>query len=520
MEARRNIGIVPSLNISPTGLWRAVSTLAYVVMEVSWIVPGYRSLSRAAAGRSLITLFVIFAGILLSANLLTWITSRLELRRAWKRALSAVALLVWCLLALQMLDPSYRSGDLVGILQRVFTSFRGSSAIIPFEYQMLVFVTLLWLRGEFLAQSWIGMTYVLRSFKLGTGLYLVLGFLNVGGWQEEPRLIVFLFLISGLVAMASARTTSLGLLRGAREPRFKRTWIVSTVAAAMVVVGFAALLGVVASLNLSTPIIGFMRMLFGLLLLILILFISPLLLVMALILPGLLQRLESFFDFHGLAQRITEVLQALVGVFQDLMQLLQHARASLPDLAFLKPYLLWALLAALIVLVVRRVGKGWLYLQPIRISEDEVEELLDHENLLRQVRAGLRRSVRRLVSRLSKLKVGRRLLAAARIRRIYAHMMKLVASLDHPRPEAQTPIEYLSTLISVFPGQESDVRLITDTYNRVRYGQFPETRLELTRVEDAWRRVHSRGKEMARSLKDVDQAASEWAGSSSNKTLG
>jgi hypothetical protein len=519
MEAWRNIGIIPGLSISSTGLWRATSTLAYVVMEVSWMVPGYRSLSRAAAGRTLITLFAIFAGILLSANLYTWIMSRLELRRAWKRAFSAVALLAWCILALFMLGPSYHSGDLVGILQRFFTSFRGSSAIIPFEYQMLVIVTLLWLRGVFLAQSWIGMTHVLRSFRLGAGLYLVLGLFNVGHWQEEPKLIVFLFLISGLVAMASARTASLGLLRGAREPRFKRTWVLSTVAASTIVVGFAALFGVVASLNLSAPIAAFMRMIFGLLLLVLVLFISPLLLVMALILPGLLQRLESFFDLQGLAQRITEVLQALVYFFQDLMRLFQRARAVIPDLAFLKPYLLWALLLALILLVLRRVGKGWLDLQPIRTGEDEVDELWGREDLLRQVRAGFRRTVQRLVTRLAKLRVSRRLLAAARIRRIYAYMMELVASLDHPRHEAQTPIEYLSTLISLFPGQESDVRLITDAYNRVRYGQFPETHRELVRVEDAWRRVRSRGKEMSRNLRKVEQAASEWAESSSNKTV-
>lgn len=502
--------IAPSLKVSPIELWRAASLVAFVMMELSWIVPGYQSLSRAASVSDSLALFSVFAGVLFSAWLLTWISSKLHLGRAWKRALFALALLACSIFALQVLLPSYRGANPGAMFRRVFTSFQTSRAIFPFEFQILIAVSLFWLRGVFLSQSWIGVSHVLRSFQFGAGSFLLLGFLNVQQLREGPGIEVLLFLLSGLVAMASARTASLGLLRGAREPRFKRTWILSMLAAAVFVVGMSAVLGVLASINLSASVAALVRILFGLMMLLLLILVSPLILVMALILPGFLQRLETFFDLQGLAQRLSEVLRVLAGFFQDLVHLVRRASATLPDLTFLRPYLLWALLLALIALVLRRVGKGWRERKIVRMQEDEVTSLLDQENMLQHIRAGLQRRVRRFVSRLAKLRVGRRLLAAARIRRIYAKMMDLVASLDHPRPEAQTPSEYLSTLISLFPKRESDVRLITEAYNRVRYGQFPETRHELVRVEDAWRRVRDRGREMVKNANAVHRAATEW----------
>lgn len=95
---------------------------------------------------------------------------------------------------------------------------------------------------------------------------------------------------------------------------------------------------------------------------------------------------------------------------------------------------------------------------------------------------------RRLLNRLGFL---RRRQAAASIRRIYQDMCSLAGSSGYPRLESETPYEYLKTLKEAWPENTADTRLITESYNRVRYGEIPETQEELNNIEAAWKRVEA-----------------------------
>ena len=79
--------------------------------------------------------------------------------------------------------------------------------------------------------------------------------------------------------------------------------------------------------------------------------------------------------------------------------------------------------------------------------------------------------------------------AAASIRRIYRRMCAAAAALDHPRAPAETPFEYLTTLTDVWPKRRDEVKLITDAYVNVRYGELPETKEEFDEISAAWERL-------------------------------
>jgi hypothetical protein len=83
----------------------------------------------------------------------------------------------------------------------------------------------------------------------------------------------------------------------------------------------------------------------------------------------------------------------------------------------------------------------------------------------------------------------RRRLAAASIRRIYQDMCGLAGSSGYPRLETETPYEYLQTLRQAWPENTAETLLITEAYNRVRYGELPETQAELDEIEAAWKRL-------------------------------
>jgi hypothetical protein len=125
---------------------------------------------------------------------------------------------------------------------------------------------------------------------------------------------------------------------------------------------------------------------------------------------------------------------------------------------------------------------------------NEVETL--PTDLMASMRNWLERRAERLGQRLSRLGLGGKLRAAARIRRIYAQLMALSAELGSPRREWQTPLEYMVTLHGLFPEHSDELAAVTGAYVRVRYGELPESRSEVTRVERAWKALKAKGGEL------------------------
>jgi hypothetical protein len=126
----------------------------------------------------------------------------------------------------------------------------------------------------------------------------------------------------------------------------------------------------------------------------------------------------------------------------------------------------------------------------------------DSESLLRRGEAGnlLRKSMQELLSELAaRLRPDQRLLAAARIRRIYTQLMDLCQELNTPRSPAQTPLEFLPVMGEMFPALRSDLELVTRAYNAVRYGELPETQNEIGVIEEAWKQIEVEGQRLKRS---------------------
>ena len=105
----------------------------------------------------------------------------------------------------------------------------------------------------------------------------------------------------------------------------------------------------------------------------------------------------------------------------------------------------------------------------------------------------LLRSVRRAPQGLERLNPAAQVIAAARIRQIYRRLLRLSSRLGVERDESETPLEFLGDLPVIFPDVQAELEDITGAYLRVRYGEYPESRQEVDRVEAAWRQVRKRG---------------------------
>jgi len=80
-------------------------------------------------------------------------------------------------------------------------------------------------------------------------------------------------------------------------------------------------------------------------------------------------------------------------------------------------------------------------------------------------------------------------LHALSIRRIYANLVRLATHMGHPRRPDQTPYEYQKVLERALPAHKANVRTITQAYVHAHYGRVPDSRKELKRIREAWRRI-------------------------------
>lgn len=139
------------------------------------------------------------------------------------------------------------------------------------------------------------------------------------------------------------------------------------------------------------------------------------------------------------------------------------------------------------------------------VGEGEYRSLLEQGDLMNILRANLRKRLEVIAEGLGRvfgLRQATRLIAAARIRRVYSQLMELSAKLRNPRLASRTPLEFLPKLVALFPRLTTELKTITNAYLRVRYGDLPETREEVEVVEMAWNRVSADGQEQLKARKN------------------
>lgn len=480
--------LVPGVSLPQWKPWREVAILGLIVMELCWIVPWFRSFTPATHAVSPVRAFLILGSMLLSVHLLVRWMNYAYLRMDYRRAALLILFTISFLLGLRTLLYGQESLPLGELINRPLRAFTDWSGLIPNEFLILLFVLLVCRRGISLAQASIGPLLVKRNFQVGILLFLAFVFLNTIATGETPGFLLYLFTFAGLIAMAASRIYVLSKLRGGSQSPFDRRWFLGIILSTAVVVGLAASIAGLASFRLV-----FLERIFG------VIFQVFAFTIMVLITPIIYLLVFLVHRFRFPSDAALRLLSALEQLRTTLMQLAGRFALRLDFLrwlANLKPLVLWSIGVVLALLVVAGLTRWWIK-ERARYA-DERQSLLDSGDLLRLLGRSLRNRLLQIgqgLAELARLRYGQRLLAAARIRRIYAELMDLSEDLNAPRAEAQTPLEFLPTLINVFPGLEIELNTITQAYLRVRYGELPETRAEVVEVETAWDRISTQGRE-------------------------
>ena len=471
--------------------WREVAIIGVIIMELSWVVPWFRSLTPATRAVVPWRAFVVLGGLFLVAHLLVRLMNFVHLRVDIRRGVMVVLVILSILVGFKTLLYVHEPVNFAELITKPIKAFNDIGSLIPNEFVIVLAVLVASWRGITLAQEIMGPQVVRNNFQLGIMMFLGFAFINTIVTGETPGLFIYLFMFASLIAMGTARISVISNLRGGGQYPFDHRWFMGIILATFVVVGISALFAGFAGGELS--IVGRLG---ALALQIFVMFIFLLLSPLLFILPLLIERLQGASDMAGNLLRALEELQQMA--FQlayGLSDFLERTGLSLV-LPRLKPILLWGVVIIVALLAVVSLTR-WLTRSRGTKDEDR-QSILEKGDLWDILRQSLQDRLRQIgdgLASLAGLRHRQRLLAAARIRRIYAQLMEMSERLGDPRPVAQTPLEFLPTLEHTFPGREIDLEDITRAYLRVRYGELPETRQEVDQVEESWERVRVQGLE-------------------------
>jgi hypothetical protein len=320
---------------------------------------------------------------------------------------------------------------------------------------------------------------------------MVTGIVAAGLGRGFPSLESALFLFSSLIAMGGARLSSLSHMRGGKGIPFEREWVVGLTLLAIGLLAFAGGVGLLAGGPLSLWIGDLLSIVGRFVSRVLLLILGPLIYLLGSALAWFIRFIEPFFQ--GLQadpiemttatgmQEAIESLEEIQGVTwaPQLGSILSTALAIVSV-----SFLFW-----IILYTVRKYRRGQLTQGP-----QEVERIRLSGSVVDYLRALLQGRAKRAIEGISSLNPAERFIAATRIRRIYAGLLKLSARLGEPRSPSDTPLEFMETLEKILPDSQEELATITHAYLRVRYGELPETSGQVDEVESAWKRVRKRGR--------------------------
>ncbi len=489
--------------------WREMALAGLILLDLSWVIPWFRALTPATHAVSAARAFVVLGGILMASLVWVRLVNFLQLKTSIRQRGVGLLLVASILIGLKTLLYPYEQVSLVEMLARPFQAMANLSNFIPDEFLVTLIVILAWWRGIGLARLKVGPQEVMGRFQ--TAFFLMLGFVIINTLATGERLgnFVYLFIFAGLISLGAARISVLTTLRGGQRSPFDRRWFLGMLAATLGLLGLAG--AAVSFVTGDSSILG------GIVSLAWVLFVLGLLLVALPIVIVLLTLIEAYVKEVGvsptgalqtLAEGLGRIVDSLTVVANRVLELLEQLGILrlLSWIPRLRPLVLLAILAMTAAAVI--------FLATLRIrtarerggKDDERQSLLTPGELWRLLQAALQERLRRLAENMAAISPfrGGGFWAAARVRRIYRQMMDLSEELGYPRPEAVTPLEFLPTLELAMPLARAEARAITDAYQRVRYGELPETGEEVDEVEAAWVQIKKEGEEAKKRSKRAE----------------
>jgi len=475
--------------------WREIAILMIAIMDVSWITPWFRSLTPETYAVDSVRVLIILSSIIIFSHILIRNMDYLRLKKSIRQGLLIAFIIVGCYIGIKTLVYANESISLSELISRPIKSFADLKYLIPVEFLVIIVVLVAFWRGVSLSQEHIGPTSVMSHFWIGIIMFVVFIFIITLATGENAGEFFNLFLFSTLMGVSAARMTVVGMVRGGTKNSINRSWFLGILLAALVVVGISSLLGSV-SISIFAGIAGLFFGVLGSIIILIWVIISPVITFLTTILGDIFQNSQAIQELGDSLQKLNTLMRGLGDKLSDLI-----GKSGIGNLVSKwAPTVKVIILISVIVLFILGIilwmtFKLWKDRER-HLAGDEEKSIIRSGNLLQSLLDILLQRWNRTLNSIEQLtdfRKRQRIKVAARIRQVYAELMELCDSLDQPRHDSVTPLEFVPNLERIFPGFQFEINLITRAYMDVRYGMLPENNTDLVGIESAWTKLHKAG---------------------------
>ena len=462
--------------------WRRnVLLLALAGMEMSWLAPLVMSLHLRGWDKSPVLYFLGLWGVMLVLMMAAHFMSMRQIDSPMFElgVLGSILLITFFILRLYVFwDEPPTSLAWIGVI------VHPEQPRWPEVILVLATVAYLWWRGVSFLQRDVAFFTIGLDFRKGVlalvatvGLYALLT-------QRSVLFFVYAFFFFSLLAVALGRVEDKSQhASGDKEQAFGPEWLGILAASSFVVLALVALFS---HFFWNRRAFAFATQALAPVGALLIRILAPIIRFLLALVEPLLQWLVRYVQSYwspDMAGQLIETPQGLEKALGD------QAGDYVPPVWM--EYLIYYVIPGIVVLAVVFLLVFWLERYRRSAQRKQAQDRQDHADSVEPagvgglMQAGFKR-LRNLFGLVGRFGLGKRFYAAISIRHIYGNVQRLAAQRGHPRHQAQTPNDYLPTLISLFPGQEEALTHITAAYNAFEYGHVSTDPDELERLRNDW----------------------------------
>jgi len=495
--------------------WREIAFLAVLLMEMAWLAPWTLAMLSIEQSISIQDIYFVFASLAIFTFLLMRTLSLMSLRQSVRLAfLGLLLIIVTPIISRMILFPNQELGYFKSI-SILLNGFKNTESLLPNEFLIVFALVIAWLRAIRWATS-DGLPSEMRSaFRFGFLVLVIYIFVFIWRGQQSLAGFEIVFIFFALMAMGSSRIARSEAHPAIRGKLFNGKWLLALMGLLILFSVFLGILGwgINAQFELVRQMVFYLWLLFwGLVILIL----SPFFIVISVVFEWLLSRVDpailaamrgAFTQIFENDEEAVEVIEAVDGAGDSFLQQILDWLNSLSISAFLelmRPYFLWAVIAVFILFGLYFAGRRFAFWKAISDQISIKNSTNYDDDWLKNWRKNWRRrfgDLRDTLIRFADPNRGRKMLAAARIRRVYSYLMDLSSELGKQRKQAETPLEFMDVLNNIFPFHQLEVETISKAYMHVRYGELDETPKDVIDVDRAWLQLRLEGQLLKRKQK-------------------
>lgn len=479
--------------------WDGFAALMMMLFQVSWLIPMYQLVISWESLSSELKIAATLSPIFITAYVLSRGLRQWGVVDGFVRVAETLVLIGGTYTAIELLLIVPPNPDQARIDPRTGIIVEGSRVASDMLVIFLA-VVVMWRVGVYLGRNGVRQKEALRNFRLGIVMWLAFIFGSSLVNFEAPLYLMFFSLFAGLVGLAFSRIGSVNRLKGGGKIRYSRSWVTEIFIGVGALVLVSATVGAILGGPPGKAILGgiFRWLITGLSIL-----VAPLLILVEYLMSKLRQSFGrpvrgggGYPDDEGLPafelpeDIVPKSLEDIVG----------------GELETILPYVIGLIVLLLILrgIWTRRQAKAG-----VLVTFDDEWERGSLFGGLRESMVGLRDT---MMDNLQSLRDQylRAMLTKARIRRMYSKFLVLCEDLEISRKESETPLEFVISASAQLPDRKQDIADLTKAYEKVRYGEIPETDEDVEKIQDAWKRIEEDGGQLIKHnlklKKQIDKA--------------